>query len=274
MFKVKDLFKKYPFSWSQLQYIFSSLFSEDIFRLYLENRHIDDSIVRRLNYVASLYSEGVPLEYILGKASFYGLSLRVNRSVLIPRPETEIMVEKVIDYLRNMSLSQFTVLDLGTGSGNISLALAEMASAEALIISSDISFSALEVAKENFAHYSCNNIYPLCANMFSAFKEKVFDIIVTNPPYVESTYLKKAPFLRHEPLLALQAGEDGLDFIRKIISQAGVFLKKKGRLFMEIGYNQAERVKKELECSHKLRLVETFFDYTGKERIIVAERIN
>ena len=269
--KAKDILKNYPFSWPQLQSIFFYLFSQDILKLYLENSEIGAEKIKKLNHIALLYSQGLPLAYILQKTCFYGLDLKVNPKVLIPRPETEILAESAIEYINSLSTSWVRVLDLGTGSGNISLALAKNARRNVSITALDISFSALEVAKENICAYGFDNIFLLQADMFSSFQENVFDVIVANPPYVEDDYCKDNPNLKYEPQTALRA-KDGFFFSRKILQSAHKFLKAGGRLFLEIGYNQSGRIKRMLAQSSRLKLCTIISDYGQKERVVVAEK--
>ena len=189
-------------------------------------------LIRRLN--------GVPIAYILGYREFFGLQLKVSADTLIPRPDTETLVEIALDKM-SAQTSLYT-LDLGTGSGAIALAIAKHRQ-NAQITAVDASQEALAVAIENARLLNIKNVHFELSNWFSALNNQKFDVIVSNPPYIEAddTHLKQGD-LRFEPLSALASGADGLQDIRTIISQAPQHLNPQGWLLLEHGYNQAEQV--------------------------------
>ncbi|CAN4276639.1 HemK Methylase of polypeptide chain release factors [Methylophilaceae bacterium] len=189
-------------------------------------------LIRRLN--------GEPIAYILGSREFFGLPIKVSTDTLIPRPDTETLVEIALDKM-SAKLSLDT-LDLGTGSGAIALAIAKHRQ-NAQITAVDACQEALAVAIENAQLLNIKNVHFELSNWFSAIRNQKFDVIVSNPPYIEANdaHLKQGD-LRFEPLSALASGADGLQDIRTIISQAPQHLNPQGWLLLEHGYNQAEQV--------------------------------
>ena len=178
---------------------------------------------------------GEPLAYILGEREFYGLNFNITPAVLIPRPETELLVELALQRLPQHG----RVLDLGTGSGAIALTLAhERPDAQATAV--DASKAALEVARENVKRLELRNAHLLHSDWFSALTGESYDLIVSNPPYVAAAdpHLQQGD-LRFEPISALASGRDGLDAIRSIVIEAGSHLNAGGWLLFEHGYDQA-----------------------------------
>lgn len=225
-------------------------------------------LLQILNYI-SLRLEHIPLGYIFGKTNFYGYDFKVTKDVLIPRLDTEILIEKVIKDIKGMKKIP-KVLDLCTGSGIIAIVLSKETNTE--IIASDISRRALEVAREN-AKQNVADIKFVQSDLFENLVGEKFDIIVSNPPYIESCEIKKldSEVRDNEPHLALDGGVDGLDYYRKIIKQAPNFLQKFGKLYFEIGYNQAESVSKLMLKNFKN--IEVIKDYEGNDRVVLGELI-
>ena len=187
---------------------------------------------RRLN--------GEPMAYILGSRDFYGLQLKTTPATLIPRPDTETLVEAALAKIpHNASLN---ILDLGTGTGAVALAIASQR-LQTKVIAVDASLEALKVATENAQSLNLSNVRLIESNWFSALGSEKFDVIVSNPPYIakDDEHLKQGD-LRFEPLSALASGVDGLDDIRKIIQDAPDYLNPNGWLMLEHGYNQAHAV--------------------------------
>lgn len=187
---------------------------------------------RRLN--------GEPMAYILGSRDFYGLQLKTTPATLIPRPDTETLVEAALAKIpQNASLN---ILDLGTGTGAVALAIASQRP-QTKVIAVDASLEALKVATENAQSLSLSNVRLIESNWFSGLASEKFDVIVSNPPYIaqDDEHLKQGD-LRFEPLSALASGKDGLDDIRKIIQYAPEYLNPNGWLMLEHGYDQANAV--------------------------------
>lgn len=220
----------------------------------------------------------VPLTYITGEQDFMGYRFLILPGVYIPRPETEIVVEKCIDILKGIEnhFSYLTVVDIGTGSGNIAISIAKNIKS-ACIYAIDISSLAIKVARCNAQNNRVSSqIEFLLGDLFSPLesrnlKNKV-DLIVSNPPYVERKQMRfLPPEVKKEPDFALDGGEDGLDFYRRIIPESSKWLRKKGGLVLEIGYNQAEEVKKIIE-ENSFDPPHIINDLNGYPRVVIAYR--
>ncbi len=208
--------------------------------------HADDCIpshcVQQLEPLLRRRLAGEPVQYILGEVEFWGRTFSVHPAVLIPRPETELLVEPVLDFLRRREHPR--VLDVGTGSGAIAVALAAECP-QARCVAVDLSSDALSVAAENASrHGVANRIEFRVSDLFSAVSGERFDCIVSNPPYVALTDKDSlAVEVRdYEPELALFAGVDGLAIYRRLIRAAPEFLTREGMLALEIGFGQRDSI--------------------------------
>ena len=221
--------------------------------------------------------EGKPLQYILGVQEFMGLPFRVNPSVLIPRLDTEVLVEKVIDTMNSMSMRTESpeVLDLCTGSGAVGVSIASKVPG-AIVTMTDVSEEALSTAMGNAGLNGVNRrcIF-LLGDMFEAVPDdKHYDVIVCNPPYIPSDVIETLDIevKDHEPRMALDGGKDGLDFYRIIANQASLHLKTGGILALEIGYDQAADVKKLLNDANTYEGIRVIRDLAQLDRVIIAIR--
>lgn len=221
----------------------------------------------------------VPLQYITQQVEFMSLDFIVDKRVLIPRPETEILVETVIKKTGNNPYHdrRITIIDIGTGSGNIAVSLAKNIS-NIKIYAGDISREALAVANENVQrHDVTNKIHLLHGNVFDAFnidlKKEQVDFVVSNPPYVSESESKnlEPELIDHEPLLALIGGEDGLCIYKQIIKDATDWIKPGGYLIIEIGETQADSIRKLMQNELNYDEIEIIKDLQGKERIISSK---
>ncbi|APR99319.1 peptide chain release factor N(5)-glutamine methyltransferase [Pajaroellobacter abortibovis] len=213
-----------------------------------------------------------PVAYICGEKEFYGRSFQVDARVLVPRPETEILVDTVLRRIGSSSLS-LCGLDLCTGSGCIAITLAREWPTTVLY-AVDISPSALEVAHENKLRLGAHNVVLLEGDLFKPVEGyPPFDLIVANPPYIaQKDLVDLMPDVRlFEPYLALEAGEEGLDKLQQIIVESPRFLREGGFIAVEVGRGQAECVKDWME-SVRLQEIEITYDYTRVERIVSAMR--
>ncbi len=262
----------------EAELILASLLKCNRTDLYLYRYEVSPLIEERFQSSLKRRSEGEPLQYILGSVEFCGLEFRIDRRVFIPRPETELLVEEVYNWLKDQG-ARFKVkrvLDIGTGCGNIAISIAKMMQ-DVEIVAVDISEEAIKVAKENA---KLNGVFEkiefLTGDMYEPFLETniKFDCIVSNPPYIASGEIGtlEKEILR-EPRVALDGGLDGFLFIRRIIDNGFRFLKERGCIFLEIGYNQADRVAQILEKSN-FKLLKIVKDYNGIERIVGARWIN
>lgn len=215
----------------------------------------------------SRMSEGEPLAYIVGEWYFYGLTFKLNRSTLIPRPDTEILTDRLISVLpQNAHFA-----DLGTGSGCIALSvLANRADCTALLL--DISDEALDAAKTNAEALGVSDRCTFtCADMKSFLPDEKFDAVVSNPPYIASGVIPTLQKqVRHEPLRALNGGEDGLDFYRALIRNMPQSLKDGGFLLFEIGYDQRNAITD--ICRNASLTCRVFRDYGGNDRMAFITR--
>ena len=213
---------------------------------------------------------GEPLQYITGLQEFMKLNFLVTKDVLIPRSDTEILVEEVIKIAENVQNP--VILDLCTGSGAIAVSLAKYVK-NVHICAVDISPKALEIAKKNAELNGVkNNIEFIEANLFDKIKDKKFDIIVSNPPYIETDTIKTlSKEVQNEPKIALDGGKDGLDFYRKIADNSYKYLNRQGYMCLEIGYNQKIAVRKILENKKRYVNINCIKDLCGNDRVITAQ---
>ena len=230
---------------------------EKNFRLYLTRR-----------------ANGEPLQYITGTQAFFGLDFEVTKDVLIPRPETELLVETALKLLGTDRSTPF-ICDLGTGSGCIAIALLyENQRASAIAI--DVSEAAIRVAKRNAqSHHVSNRLILLAADGFSALhpNQKRFNLIVSNPPYVAGSAWDglQREVRDHEPRVALVSGPDGLVMIRRLLNESGAFLKRGGHLLFEIGFDQTAAVQSLVDRS-TWKVLDIQEDLQGIPRIVVLQK--
>lgn len=215
-----------------------------------------------------------PLQHITGVQQFMGYDFKVDKNVLIPRLDTEILVEAVMDYAGYFK-GKISVLDLCCGSGAIGISLAKLCK-NMKIVCSDISDDAIKLTKKNAKSLKAN-ITIKKGDMFDPFKGRLsntkFDIIVCNPPYIESEVIPKLEeeVRMHEPLLALDGGDDGLDFYRQILKEAPKHINKGGMLFMEIGHNQGKVIEEKLAQMGQYTDIEVKKDYNEFDRVVICK---
>ncbi len=226
---------------------------------------LTEEVETKLILLLECRKNGEPLQYLIGKWWFYGLELELPKPVLIPRPETELLVEQVLAFVK----AGDRVLDLCTGSGAIALALA-MHAKETEFVATDISEDAVLVAEHNRMLFDAANVSIIQGNLYEAVGDERFHIIVSNPPYISTEDMKTLDReLSFEPHLALWGGDDGLDFYRKIVRQAPEHLLPGGRIFLEIGHDQGE-VLRYLLAENGFTEIEVIKDYNEQNRIVRA----
>ncbi len=215
-------------------------------------------------------SKGIPLQHITNLQEFMKINFFVNRDVLIPRPDTEVLVEEVIKL--GKKIKKPIILDLCTGSGAIAVSVAKYLP-YCQVYASDISKKALEVAKINAENNQVQDrIEFIESNLFKQIKNIKFDIIVANPPYIKTEVIKTLDNeVQNEPILALDGGIDGLDFYRKIVEEAYPYLKFESYLCFEIGYDQKIDVIEIIENSKKYESTYCKKDLYGNDRVIVTQ---
>lgn len=214
---------------------------------------------------------GKPVQYITNKQEFMGLSFFVDENVLIPQPDTEILVEEAIKYA-NQIKENVEILDMCTGSGCIGVALAKhVKNAKVTLV--DISTKALEVAKKNAKENEVKEkVNFIQSDMFENIKSK-FDVIVSNPPYIKTKVINELDLqVQNEPKLALDGGENGLKFYEILISEAPKYLKENGKIFLEIGYDQKKEVEELARNSKFYKEIETVKDLANNDRVIELKK--
>ncbi len=241
----------------------TELYARDIAVQEDMSKHITDMAVRR--------TMGEPIQYLIGYVLFYGLTLYVGKGVLIPRPETELLVDETIQQIRRRA-SPLNILDLCTGSGCIALALARHLP-EAIVYGVDSSEAAMVYATQNALANDIRNVRFKLGDLFAPVDSLRFDCIVSNPPYVRHDEIEtlQVEIREHEPVQALDGGRDGLDFYRKIFRAAASHLVENGIIMLEIGFGQAEAIR-QLAVRSGFTQVNFMKDFAGIERIIAAER--
>ena len=251
-----------------LSFVYRSLknlsFTDFVFALQQEVTEEEEVFVKGIFQQLAAHK---PAQYIIGQTDFYGMQLKVDERVLIPRPETEELVELI---LAENSEENLKVLDIGTGSGAIALALAKNRAAWS-VTAADISQEALDLASENAKNQKLN-IFFKKSDCFAEISEK-YDIIVSNPPYISREDESEVGLnvLNSEPHLALFADEDGLAIYRRIAEDAKDYLKDGGKIYLEIGYKQGQSVPELFRKHLPEKRVRTLKDQFGQDRMVVVD---
>ena len=255
-----------------------------------KDENLSENVTKNAIELAKKVQSGYPVQYITNKAYFMGLEFFVNEDVLIPQPDTEVVVMQVIneiEKIRKLENKKIKILDLCTGSGAIAISIAKNAE-NVEILATDKSKKALNVAQKNYEHIikdvpeiskvellksnisekdvnkTISKVEFLESDMFENIDKSEFDIIVSNPPYIEKNVIKTLDKeVRCEPLMALDGGEDGLDFYRIIKENVNDYLKKDGLLVLEIGYNQRNKLQELFEGAECVK------DFANNDRVIL-----
>lgn len=263
---------------------------------------INNKKVEEFRNLLKKLENGIPIQYIINNQEFMGLNFYVDEDVLIPQPDTEILVEEVIKYCnelrnnepedketnkdykeniekepiinkedKNINKKTIKILDLCTGSGIIGISIYKYLE-NVEIYASDISQKALNIAEKN-TNLNNAKINFINSDMFENIHIKDFDIIVSNPPYIESKVIKSlSKEVQNEPKLALDGGEDGLKFYRSILENAKDYLRKNGAIFLEIGYDQKEKIEEILKSYKIYKETKCIKDFGGNNRVIIIKK--
>lgn len=241
--------------------------------IFVENKELEELKKKEYEQKIEKIIKGKPLQYITNNQEFMKLNFFVNENVLIPQPDTEILVEEVISICETeYKTYNIDILDICTGSGAIGISIAKYIKNMNVTLS-DISKEALGIAKRNAKSNGIEkNVDFIQSDMFENIDKK-FDIIVSNPPYIETDIIETLPKqVKEEPIIALDGGKDGLIFYRILINESQKYLKNNGYLCMEIGYNQKEEVIKLAEKSNVFKKIYSKKDLSGNDRIIICKK--
>lgn len=262
--KISDFLKiDYDTSLIALTYILDKSKS---YILMNQNLELNNKQIERLKDIINKRENSYPLQYAIGEWEFYNIRLKVDKRALIPRFETEI----IVDYLIKSSMKKDRILDIGTGSGAIALSVAKNIE-NTYVIGSDIEDDALSLALENKEFTGIENVDFVKSDLFNNIKGK-FDLIISNPPYInKKDYEDLDKELYFEPKSALYGGEDGLYFYREIIRNACKFLTDKGHLIFEIGYDQ-KNILNRLLLEQEFVNIQNIKDFNDFDRFIIAQK--
>lgn len=244
--------------------------------IHMEEEIEDELYHKFVNYIEQIIS-GKPLQYITHKQEFMGIEFYVDENVLIPQPDTEILVEKVLDICsKGLKGKTIKILDLCTGSGAIAISLKKILNENNIaneITASDVSCEALYVAKENSKRQNVEVKFET-SNLFDSIEENGFDIIVSNPPYIKEHIINElSKQVQTEPRIALSGGKDGLYFYKKIANEAYQHIVKGGYLCLEIGYDQRKEVLDILKEHEQYTESEVIKDLSNNDRCIISKII-
>lgn len=258
---------KYTNPFFEVRLILSRLLDKDISYLIAHDKDIlDEKIIDEYFSILEKRKNGVPLQYIFGETEFFGNKFFIDENVLIPRDDTEISVEALIDIFENNSIR--SSLEIGAGSGIVSITMA-MRYSDVNFTAVDISDYAIRNTKKNIERFNLENIKVLKSNLYENIEES-YDIIYSNPPYIKSKDIEElqAEVKDYEPMLALDGGVDGLFFYREIINGLDKYLNKNGYVVFEIGYDQADDLRELLKNYD----VEVLKDLSNKDRVVIAKK--
>lgn len=258
----------------EAELILCKLLQKDRIYLHLKGKEeVNEEVAREFYRLVEKRSEGYPVQYILNSQEFMGLDFYVQEGVLVPRPDTEILVEKVIKIAKDkFGDREIKILDIGTGSGAIGISLAYYLT-NSNVTAIDISDRAIEIANKNIRKHDLSNIKVFKCDIFGeiSHKEK-YHIVVSNPPYIERATIEglEREVSTYEPKLALDGGTDGLDYYRRIVEVFKKIHGKGGVLSVEIGYNQKESVEEIFRETSLFHMIETDKDLSGHNRVVTA----
>jgi len=251
----------------QMLIFYSFSLSKEKFFMKKEDEITDIQSLNKFNSYLKRLNDGEPIQYIIGMTEFFSLPIFVDRGVLIPRQDTEMLVEEALKRVEG----KFNILDIGAGSGAISLAIAK--NSDVLITSVEISEKAIKVFKKNIENLDLKDRINIVKNDLFPNGQKIFDMILSNPPYISRSDWEKLnkKVREFEPKNALIGGESGTEIIERIVNGAGPYLKKGGFLLIEIGYDQSKSVLKIFK-ENGFNDIKIIKDYSGIGRVIIGRK--
>lgn len=257
---------------AEVELILCHLLDIERLQLYLHGQTlIDESTLKRFDTILARRLKREPLQYILGESWFYGRKFFVSPAVMVPTPETEVLCEAALRFVKSSKLAGPRIVDLGVGSGVISITLArELPDCEILAL--DISRDAIEIARKNAtALEACKRITFLESDYFENVASGTkFDLILANPPYISNEeYKSLPPEVLADPKISLVSGEQGLDAITRILKDAPDYLAPGGRIMFEIGYNQGEQVTRLTEKDDRYKSIVILKDLNDIDRVVI-----
>lgn len=258
-----------------VQLILSHLLQKDRIYLHLHGKNeIDEDMAERFYEMAARRNEGYPLQYMTNSQEFMGLDFFVQEGILVPRPDTETLVEKIINIVKNSSLKDknINILDIGTGSGAIAVSLGHYLK-NSRVTALDISDTAIETTGININRNGLKNVAAVKGDIFNYnFENKKYTIVVSNPPYIERNIICTLPaeVSVYEPKLALDGGSDGLDYYRQIVKVFERIHEENAILSVEIGYDQKDAVTQIFKDSNIFKEVECEKDLGGNDRVVTG----
>ncbi len=257
---------------AEVELILCYLLNCDRLELFLRGSAVlTDDLLARFDEILARRATRYPLQYILGESWFYGRRFTVNPAVMVPTPETELLCEAATGYARRQKYESPRVLDLGVGSGVVSVTMAnELPTAR--IVALDISPEAIAVARQNASNLGgLDRIEFRQSDYFSALRDgEQFDLILSNPPYIsDEEYKHLPPEVLADPKISLTSGEEGLDAVKVILREAPKYLAPAGRIMFEIGYNQADRVSQLTEHDSRFGSIVILKDLNDIDRVVI-----
>lgn len=254
----------------EAEMLITGLLGIDRTALYTYDAEIPEDRAQHIDRLAVRRTRGEPIQYLMGSVLFFGLTIHVGSGVLIPRPETELLVDEAIRQMRRKATPHLTCLDLCTGSGCIALSMARHFP-DAIVYGVDASEAAMVYATQNALANGVQNVRFKLGDLFAPVNTLHFDCIVSNPPYVSHDEIKtlQREIREHEPMSALDGGRDGLDFYRRIFRDAPAYLKDNGIIMLEIGFGQSAAIR-ELALRSGFTQPRFIEDFAGIERVFTA----
>jgi len=257
---------------AEVEIILEYILDVDRLNVYLHGAElVDEKILEKFDRIIEKRRTRYPLQYILGEVWFYGRKFLVSPEVMVPTPETEILCDLAVNYLKNEGIKEPRVLDIGTGSGIIAVTVAAELT-KSKITAVDISDKALEIARKNAGKNKVNKrIDFVVSDCFGSIKNDMkYDIILSNPPYIsDEEYETLPPEVLADPKISLVSGREGLDFIKKMLAQAPDYLNNKGKFMFEIGYNQADKMAELTESDNRYKSLTIIKDLNDIDRVVI-----